>query len=199
VDPLEAYIAANYHRYSEAAIRQSALAAGNDPRAVDALLDRYRGHPAPPGAGKRAARYLVYGYVAVFAVLTVGMIINSLGLVGGGLGGAALTGIVVLAVTLGVGYGLSMIWVSSRRLGLVIVGGIAALWGLGSLSFGGIGALLLFGAGLVAVVGAILFSNRVGRDVSTSMPVLLSIPLLILLAIGGACVATGFPIPGGGA
>jgi hypothetical protein len=90
-----------------------------------------------------------------------------------------------------------MIWVSSRRLGLVIVGGIAALWGLGSLSFGGIGALLLFGAGLVAVVGAILFSNRVGRDVSTSMPVLLSIPLLILLAIGGACVATGFPIPGG--
>ena len=44
------------------------------------------------------------------------------------------------------------------------------------------------------VGAAIAFGERLDQGFSTSAPVMLSVPLLILLALGGACVATGLPL-----
>ena len=191
---LDAYIRENRLRYSEPALRSAAIAAGNSPEAVDAALARYRPDPGA-GAGSRATKVILGIYVAVFAVLGLPMVLSSLGLAGGQAYGGIVIALIVWGVVMAVGFGASMIWVRSRRAGLIVVGVIVGLAGLALLGGGGTGAMLAFIGGVVLVVAAIALGSRLDR-LSASMPVMLSVPILIALALGGACVATGIPFPG---
>jgi hypothetical protein len=195
VDPLDEYIRVNYNRYSEAALRQAALAAGNSPAAVDAALGRYRQLPVAKGPEQRAARTTLIAYIAVFAVLSIGMVLNDL--IGSSPSGGSIIGIVVLGIVLAIGYALSYLWLRSRRGGLIVVGGIVALFGLSNLTYGGIVALAAVLVGGAMAAGPIFVGSQRGAQFGQSAAVLLSIPLLILFAIGGACVATGLPLPQG--
>ena len=78
-------------------------------------------------------------------------------------------------------------------MGLIVVGGILALTGLATLGGGGPLSMLSFLGGVVLVVAAVVLGSRIERQVSNAMPILLAVPVLILLALGGACVATGLP------
>jgi hypothetical protein len=192
--PIDAYVRENHLRYSEPAIRQALLAAGNQPAAIDAALARYRGDPGSIGAGRRSARILLVIYLGVFALLSVGMFANAARFAGNSYGSIGLA-IAVWAVVVAAGYGLSMIWVASRRAGLIIGGLVVALVGLSMMGGSGIAGPAMLVVGVAMVVAAIAFGERIDRGLSTSAPVLLSVPLLILLALGGACVATGLPVP----
>ena len=75
--PIDAYVRANHLRYSEAAIRQALLAAGNQPDAVDAALARFRGDPGTVGAGRRWAKVLLWIYIGGFALLSIAMFANA--------------------------------------------------------------------------------------------------------------------------
>jgi hypothetical protein len=192
---LDAYVRENHLRYSETALREALLAAGHPRDAVDAALARHRGDAGSVGQGRSWARLLFFIYLGVFALFSVGMLTN-IGSPEFQYAGSFLA-IVIWAIVLAAGYGLSMIWVRSRRAGLVIMGAAVALYGASSAGSGGLAGPVALVIGLAIIGAAIAFGDRFGRAFSTSAPVILSIPLLILLALGGACVATGLPIPGG--
>ena len=192
--PIDAYVRQNHLRYSEAAMRQALLAAGNPPDAVDRALARYRGDSGSVGAGRRTAKLLLVIYLAAFALLSVAMIAN-VDAQSGQFYGSALLAVIVWAIVVAGGYGLSMIWVASRRIGLLLAGLVVGFIGLSLLGGGGIAGVALIVAGLAMVSAVVAFGERIDTGLSTSAPVLLSVPLLILLALGGACVATGLPIP----
>lgn len=194
--PLEAYVRENHLRFSEPAMRSAALAAGNSPAAVEAALARYRRPDPNRGAGTRAARMLLVAYVAAFVVLGIGMLTNSVTQGGDIIGGIWLA-LIVWAIVLGVGYGVSMIWIASRRTGLIVIGIVIAFFGLSFLGAGGLAGPISLIVGIGMVVGALAFGGGFGREVGPSIPVLLSVPLLLLVALAGTCIATGIPIPGG--
>ena len=191
--PMDAYVRQNHLRYSEAAMRQALLAAGNQPEAVERALARYRGDPGSADAGRRSRRILLFIYLGVFALLSVGMLLNASEFGGQAYGSIGLA-IFVWAIVVAAGYGISMIWVASRRVGLLLAGLVVALYGLSLLNGGGFAGVVVIIIGLVPVGAAIAFGDRVDRGLSTSLPVLLSVPILIILALGGACVATGLPL-----
>jgi hypothetical protein len=191
--PIDAYVRENHLRFSEAAMRQALLAAGNPPDAVERALGRYRGDPGSAGAGRRSARLLLVIYLGVFALLSVAMLANA-GRIGVETYGSIGLVIVVWAIVVAVGYGLSMIWVASRRLGLLLAGLVVALIGVSISGGAGIAGPAAIIAGLAMAGAAIAFGDRIDRGLSTSLPVMLSVPLLILLAIGGTCIATGLPL-----
>lgn len=191
--PIEAYVRQNRLRFSEPAIRQALLAAGNPPEVVDRALARHRRDPGSAGASRRAARLLLFIYLGVFALLSVGMILN-VNAQSGDVYGSALLAVLVWAIVAAAGYGLSMIWVRSRRVGLLLGGLVVGVIGL-SLIGGGIAGVAMIVVAVAMVAAAIAFGERIDSGFSTSAPVLLSVPLLILLALGGACVATGLPFP----
>ena len=191
--PLETYIRANAGRYSEAALRRAALAAGNDPRLVDAALARY-GHDAGRTATRTATRATRIVYLVAFVVLSLGMFLNGVTNAGDSYGGTFLA-IVVWGVVLALGYAAAHLWLASRRAGLLVLGLIVALAGFASLGMGGAGPILVLATGLAVMAAAFRFGGQVAPAMSTSLPVLLSVPLLIVLALGGMCIATGLPIP----
>jgi drug/metabolite transporter (DMT)-like permease len=196
-DALDAYIRENHLRYSEAALREAALAAGNSPEAVEAALARYRAVPDRVRAERRAARQLLIAYVAVFGVLTAGMLIHMLTSADDAYAGFEVVGIGVLAFTLFLGYALSSVWLSNRRTAVFVLGLIIGLVGLVSTSSGGFLAVVLLVVGVAMVGAAVAFGHRLAEGFGALPIVLYSVPLLMLLAIGGTCVATGLPVPGG--
>ncbi len=193
-NPLDAYVRQNHLRYSEVAMRQALLAAGNQPDVVERALARYRGDPGSAGAGRRAAKLLLFIYLGVFALLSVGMVLN-VNAQSGGAYGSALLAIIVWGIVVAAGYGLSMIWVRSRRVGLGLGGLVVAMIGLSLMGGAGIAGVVVIGVGIAMVGAAMAFGERIDEGLSNSAPVLLSVPLLILLALGGACIATGLPVP----
>lgn len=193
--PLDAYVRQNHLHYSEAALRHALLTAGNPADDVERALARYRSDPAAVGARRRTTRLLVWSYVGVFALLSAGMIANVI--TQGGDFGSALLSVGAWAIVAAIGYGLSMIWVSSRRSGLLLGGLVVGALGLLLMGGGGLAGAALTVVGLAMIAAALVFGPRIDSWLSTSTPLLLSVPLLILLALGGACVASGLPIPRG--
>jgi len=197
-DPaMQAYIQANAGRFTDEALVEALIQAGHDPAAARAAVAAAAAGQTAPPPRSRAVRSIVIAYVAVFAVLSLGMLANS-GRTSGEFVPTGAGGIAILAASLGVAFLISMVWVASRRafaLGLAFIVGLA---GLGALTAGG-----LYGALPLAIaIGIVFLVFRAGpapaRPSTTTVGVLLVIPLLLLLAVGGICVASGLPIPGAG-
>jgi hypothetical protein len=203
---LETYIRENRAAFTEAALRRQALAAGHPPEAIEAALTATRDASRPVDRG-RVVRNLFLAYLAVYLVLDVLMLVNPANVTSGLLGDARAIGIIFLSVALGGAFVASLVWVASRRLFIGLVGGGIAISSLSSLAANLRGdlplvanvvgvaiTLLIAGAGVALAVAA----ARVGRTPAPAAPsseLLIVVPILLLLAVGGTCVASGLPIP----
>ena len=201
IDPLDAYLQANRSRYTEDALRAAAIAAGNDPAKVDEALVRTRELAIPPTIDRgRLGRNIFLAYLGVYVVLAALIFVNPANEdTGGFLGDVRGIGIFVLSMALGGGVIASLVWIASRRLFWAALGMAVAVYALailvnpysGAPIYGA--ALLVIGIGLV--VGAARVGIRPGVPAMPTMGLLLSLPLLILVAVGGICVVSGLPIP----
>jgi hypothetical protein len=199
---LETYIRVNRAAFTEDVLRRQALAAGHAPEAVEAALAATR--PARGFADRgRVARNLFAVYLAVYLILDVLMLINPANNRGSGfLGDIRGIGIVFLSMALGAAFVASLIWVASRRLFIGLVGiGIAVTSLTTVVSALGAGAtvgvvLAIAGIGVGAAVAfAAARVARSGAPASPSVELLMVMPILLLLAVGGSCVLSGLPIP----
>lgn len=192
---LDAYVAANVGRYTDDAIYQALVAAGYPADAVRAAITRASAGNRPPRTGARAVRAILIAYVVVFALLSFGMLLNSRP--AGHLMPSGPQAIPFLAGALGVAFVVSLVWVASRRLFAVLVLAVVGLYALAAVSGGGgllIGAVMAILAvgGIVVIVRA--KSGNAGGE--PGLALLLAVPILLLLGVGGICVASGLPIPG---
>lgn len=199
--PLDAYLRANRGAYTEEALRKAALAAGNDPAEVEAALARTREAAGAPLADRgRVARNIFLWYLGVYLLLDVLMLINPANRDSGGfLGDVRGIGIVILSMALGLGLVGSLVWVGSRRLFWALVGVGLVLYGLPVLwnPYGGgpvIGFALVAGGGAL-IIAAAKVMTRPGVPANPTVTLLMSVPMLILLVVGGICVMSGLPVP----
>jgi hypothetical protein len=192
---LDAYIREHRAAYTEDALRAAAISAGHSPEAVEAALGATRGGAAPRGPGV-AIRRVFIAYLAVWLILDTLMLINPANNRSGVLGDMRGIGILFLSISLGVAFLASLAWIASRRGFVALVGIILVLWGLGSIN-AILPAALAIGGGSVLVI--LTMRGRQARSAtSASSPtaeLLMSMPLLILLVVGGICVASGLPVP----
>lgn len=194
---LDAYVAANTGRFTDDALYATLVAAGHSPEDVRSALAR-ASTLRPQRAAPRAVRTIVIAYVAVFALLSIGMMLN--GRTRGYLMPDASGGIGLLAMSLGFAFVASLVWVASRRVfGILILITIA---GYGLLALTSAGGSPLFGLVVVLVFGGgallILRRKTVAGGGQPDMAVLLVLPMLLLIGVAGICVASGLPIPGSG-
>lgn len=194
---LEAYIRANRGRFTEAALRSQALAAGHSPEAVDAALAATRDLQQPVDVG-RVVRRVFLIYLAVYLILDALIFINPSNQGSGFLGDLRGIGILILSLALGAGFVASLVWIASRRGFFFVIGCGLVLYGLSILT----GyqpalfvALIVSGIGMALAFAALRYRRQSAAPSAVSVELLMSIPLLILLAVGGACVVSGLPIP----
>jgi len=185
---LEAYIRENRGAVTEDALRAAAIAAGHPPEAVDAALVATR-PTRPPVDRRRITRVVFAAYLVVFGVLAILMSANA---DQSGMEGYQSLAIMVLAGALFVGFLFASSWIAGSRLPMIVLGLGIALFGLGNLSGLAAGGLLAAGFGLILVFAAASYGERIRMGPSTEL--LMIVPLLLLLAIGGACLATGLPL-----
>jgi hypothetical protein len=192
---LEAYMRANRAALTEDALRRAALDAGHTLASVDAALAATRNVGVPAATGATVRRIFVI-YLAVYLILDVLMLVNPANqgtdrLLGDTRG----IGILILSVALGAGFLASLVWVANRYAFWFLIGALLAVSGLGSMANNGFAGIvsLVAGGALIAVTVAV--ARRGGPRSTPSRELLLSMPLLILLVVGGACVASGLPIP----
>jgi hypothetical protein len=192
---LDAYVAANQDRFTDEVLYSTLVAAGHAPDDVRAALAR-AATEQPPRPAPRAVRTILIAYVVVFALLSIGMLLN--GRTGGYLMPDATGGIALLAGSLGVAFVLSLVWVASRRLFAMLIllsfvaYGVAVLASGGSSPLVGIVIVIVFAGGLVLM----LRRKIVGGSGETDIAILLVLPMLLLIGIAGICLASGLPIPG---
>jgi hypothetical protein len=191
---LESYIRANRTTFTEDALRREALAAGYAAADVDATLMATR-EVVPPVSGARAARNIFIAYLATYVLLVLGMLVNPAISSGSSFIDVRGLGIVILSMALGVGFVGSLIWIASRRGFFLVLGVVLAIYGVTSFrndAFSGV--VFAIGGGLLALV-ALRLRRGARAPSSPSMEVLMSMPLLILVAVGGTCLVSGLPIP----
>jgi len=193
---LKAYVAANAGTFTDEAITAALLRAGYPADDIRVALAESSKHLRPNRAAPKAVRAILIAYVATFLVLSAGMLLNS-GRLSGEFMPSGMGGIAILAVSLVVVFGLSMIWVASRRAFLILI--LVLLVGPGISSVGGGGASTTLGlAILVVALGGIAFlALRRGTPGGgqTAIAVLLAVPILLLLVVAGICVGSGLPFP----
>jgi hypothetical protein len=189
---LEAYVRDNRGAYTDEALYDALVRAGHPPEAARAALAAASGGDARPVAPRAVATILGL-YVGTFALLSVGMLLN--GRPRGYLMPDANSGILILAMSLAIAFGASLIWVASRRAFWIIV-----LLGIGlsfvTPGFRGLGPFLIaipIGVLIWFVTRPKGFSLRAG----TSLAVLLAVPVVLLLGVAGICLVSGLPLPGG--
>jgi len=190
---VEAYVRQHVGHFTDDAIYATLVAAGHPPDAVRAALAAVpRSAPVTP----RAVRAVFGAYVGVFVLLSLGMLLNSRP--AGYLMPSGPGGIGLLGVSLAVAFGLSLLWIASRRAFVILA---AILIGLSFLSSLSGGTPILQVVLVAAAVGVVLFLARrgsaAGPRVPATMGLLLVMPILMLLGVAGICVASGLPIPGG--
>jgi len=194
---IDAYVAANAGRYTDEAITAVLIQAGHSPDEVRASIAAAASDERTRPATPRAVRTIIAAYVVTYLLLSAGMLLNSshpsstyMPTAAGGIG--------LLALSLGIAFVLSMIWVASRRGFVIVVVLVAAVSVFSSLTSGGvisIGILLVL---VVAIVWLVRRRGSTGVRTDTALGVLLAIPILLLLVVGGICVASGLPIPSAG-
>ena len=196
---LEAYVAANAGKYTDEALFETLVAAGYSPDAIRDALTGAASHLRPQRTGPRAFRAVTLAYVAVFALLSVGMLLN--GRAAGYLMPDAEGGIGILAMSLGAAFVASLIWVASRRLFVILILLGVAIYGLAAAMAPGTTSTLVGLAAIVLGLGGTAVLLRRPTDAGprrqTELSLLLALPVILLLGIGGICVASGLPIPGG--
>ena len=192
---LDAYVAANAGRFTDDVLYSTLVAAGHSPEAVRSALTSASASFRPRSAAPQAVLRILLSYGAVFALLSVGMLLNRRP--AGYLMPDAEEGIRILAVSLGVALVASVIWVGSRRFFALGALALFVAYVLGAST--GIGLLALLSLVAVLVVGGVALMRRpkVSGAAEASLALLLAIPLLMLLVVGGICLASGLPIPGG--
>jgi hypothetical protein len=191
---LEAYMRANRAALTEAALRRAALDAGHSPEAVDAALAATRNVGVPAATGATVRRIFVI-YLAVYLILDALMLVNPANQGTGLLGDTRGLGVLILSIALGVGFLASLVWVANRYAFWLLIGALLAVSGLGSMANNGISGIVSLVAGGALIAFTVVVARRGGPRSMPSTELLLSMPLLILLVVGGACVASGLPIP----
>jgi hypothetical protein len=191
-EKLRAYVDANAGRYTDEALTAELIRAGYPPDDVRASLAEAagRGLERPPTG--RAAMTILAAYGITFLVLSLGMVANH-GTANGEFMPTASGGIQILATSLGLTFVASLVWIASRRLFAVGIGALVALAGLGGIStFAGLAAIAI-GVGIIILAVRTRPSTAVGPP--ATLGALLVVPVLLLLVVGGICVASGLPIP----
>jgi hypothetical protein len=194
---LDSYVAANAGKFTDEILYSTLVAAGHSPEDVRSALASASAHLRPQSATPQAVRRILLLYLGVFALLSAGMLLN--GRPAGYLMPTHEAGIQILAWSLGVTLVASLIWVASRRLFSLCVVALFVGWALGASTSSG--SVALVGLVIVLVVGGVVLvrqPRRVGIGGEASLALLLAIPMLMLFVVGGICVASGLPIPGGG-
>ena len=194
---LQAYVDANAGRFTDAAITEELTRAGYAPDAIRAALAdaTQRGIAAPQT--RRAVRTILAAYGITFAILSLGMLTN-MGKPFGNYMPDAAGGIVVLFASLAVALAASLFWVASRRGFVLVIALGIGVTGFATLISGNIsGALALL---LAIVVGFLIArtSTPPSERTTASLGLLLVVPVIFLLVVGGICVASGLPIPRAG-
>jgi hypothetical protein len=107
---LSTYLEANAGRFTDEALRSAAVGVGWDPAAVEQALERLHAHQVVAPLRVRANRIIKGLYLAGWALLTVGLTINSSrgGLTGGW--GIAALGVGILTVSMLIAYGIGRYW-----------------------------------------------------------------------------------------
>jgi len=188
MDSLRGYIAEHGGRLTDEAMIQALLEAGHKEDDIQTVLAAYRAAETAGPVRSRVIRAITIAYVTVYILLSVGMLANSRP--PGYLMPDARGGIVILTVSLAVAYLGSTIWVASRRaFGIVAL----AILGLGSVT----GGLAVVPIGVIGLIWLLRRRTAVGQDGETRFEVLLAIPIVLLLGVGGICLASGLPWPGG--
>jgi hypothetical protein len=194
---LDAYAAANAGRYTEEALYSTLVAAGYPADDVRVALASAAANLQPRRTRPRAVQTILIAYVAVFALLSAGMLLNHR--TGGYLMPNAGGGIGILATSLGVCFVASLIWVASRRLFVILLLISIALYGFGALTSGGSGSLISLVIVAFAIGGVVVLLRRprpAGTIGEPELALLLVLPVILLLGVAGICVASGLPIPG---
>jgi hypothetical protein len=193
---LDSYVAANAGRFTDDVLYSTLVAAGHSPEDVRFALARASSQVRQGNAAPQAVRRILLAYVAVFALLSAGMLLTDRP--AGYLMPDSQGGIRILAASLGVTLVASLIWVASRPFFGVLVVALAVAWGLGAYATSG--SLSVVGLVTVLVIGGVMLVRQPRRaDVGgeASLALLLAIPMLMLFGVAGICVASGLPIPGG--
>ena len=197
---LKAYVDANAGRFTDETITAELTRAGYALDEIRTALTTAaaRGIAGPPTG--RAVRTILAAYLATFAILSLGMLANS-GISRDHLLPDANGGIAILAGSLAVAFVVSLIWVASRRGFVLLValflgaGGVSAVGSVGAGGSGGLAGVVLLG--IAIGIGVLVLRAKpapTGRSTVT-FGLLLAIPVLLLLVVGGICVASGLPIP----
>jgi len=193
---LDGYVAANAGRFTDEALYSTLVAAGHSPEAVRSALASASSQLRPRSAAPQAVRRILVAYVAVFALLAAGMLLN--GRPAGYIMPTHEAGIQILAWSLGVTLVASLIWVASRRLFSLSVAALFVAWALGASTSSGLVALV--GLVIVLLVGGVVLVRQPRQPAiggEATLALLLAIPMLMLFVVGGICLASGLPIPGG--
>jgi hypothetical protein len=193
---LDSYVAANAGRFTDDVLYSTLVAAGHSPDDVRAALASASARLRPQSASPQAVRRILVAYVAVFALLSVGMLLNNRP--PGYLSPTAWGGIQILAGSLGFAAVASLIWVASRPFFGVLILALIVAYALGASSAGG--WLSLIGLVTVLVIGGVVIRRQPrqpGVGAEASLALLLAVPMLMLFVVAGICVASGLPIPGG--
>jgi hypothetical protein len=193
---LGAYVAANAGKFTDEVLYSTLVAAGHAPEDVRSALARASSRLRPQSAAPKAVRRILLSYVAVFALLSAGMLLN--GRPAGYLMPTHDAGIQILAWSLGVTLVASLIWVASRRWFSLCAAALFVAWALGASTSSGLVALV--GLVIVLVVGGVVLVRQPRQPAiggEATLALLLAIPMLMLVVVGGICVVSGLPIPGG--
>jgi hypothetical protein len=192
-EQLAAYVAANYGRFTDAAITSELTKAGYAVEDIRAALAQ-AARTAPPSQTGRAIATILAAYALTFALLSLGMLANS-SISQGSYANSAI-GIMILGVSLGVALLLSLAWVGSRRIAALILAVLIVLYGVGTLQ-AGLGGIIVIGLG-VGLAVLVLRQGPSTRRSTATLGTLLAVPVILLVIITGLCVATGMPIPSAG-
>jgi hypothetical protein len=200
---LTEYFTANRGRFTDEALVDAARRGGYPDDQIQTVLAERRAAEVAPPVRSRAIRRIVIAYVVVYALLDLGMLANA-GKTAGYLMPSAIGGIGILTASLGVALVASLVWMASRRafgvllfvgLTLVTIGG--PLTYLSNPQYASPTSFIPPAIGILGVVW-LVWSRRSDPAVPAgppSMELLLVVPLLLLLGVGGLCLASGLPIP----
>jgi hypothetical protein len=188
---LEQYFRENLGSTTETVLKEAARAAGHAQAAIDAAWNA--ANLQAPSVGGRATQAILAAYGATFALLSLGMLLNSSSSRGEFMPDGP-AGILILAISLGVTFVASMLWIASRRAFWSIVALVAILAGFPSLGYSPVQGIAVV-AGAVGILWVVW--RRDWRDLGTraDIGVLLVVPILLLIGVAGICLASGLPFP----
>lgn len=202
VGELARYFDANRAKYTDEALAAEARRQGHPEATIEVALAQSHTSDLSHDVRSRAIRWILVGYVVTYALLDIGMLLNTRPQ--GHLMPSPTGGIGILTISLIVAFVVSMIWVASRRVfGLLFFAGLI-LYSLQSVQgiFNGFMYVspIAFVPAAIGGVGLVwVWRSRGGARSAPAFEALLVVPLLILLGVSGICVASGLPIPGGSA